>query len=80
VAAWRRRRFVLAATLGGLLVFFALALAAQEADVHDADGWVDCWPGCSAFQVATAVGLTYVPAGGLLLAAGTVVLAVVRRG
>jgi hypothetical protein len=79
LAAWKRRRLVLATTLGLLLAFFALAYAAKEADFRDADGWIDCWPSCSALQVATGVGVTYVPVGGLLLAAATIVLALVRR-
>ena len=51
LAAWKRRRLVLATTLGLLLAFFALAYAAKEADFRDADGWIGCWPSCSALQV-----------------------------
>jgi hypothetical protein len=80
-AAWNRRRLI-TATAPPLLIlgaFFALALAAKETDFQDADGWIDCWPSCSVVQTATGAGLSWAPALGLLLAAATIVIALVKR-
>jgi hypothetical protein len=57
---------------------WVLAWGAERTDFHDADGWADCWPSCSAVQTATGATLTY---GTLVLAAvGLVsVASLVRR-
>ena len=35
----------------------SLVLAATQTDYRDADGFVDCWPHCTAFQEAVKVAL-----------------------
>jgi hypothetical protein len=78
-AARSRRLFVRTAPpLVLLATSFALALVAQETDYRDADGWIDCWPHCSALQQATGAGLSYVPALGVLVAAGTIAVALTK--
>jgi hypothetical protein len=51
-------------------------------DWRDADGYVDCWPRCSAVQDGVAVALWWVPVGLVVLVAISGVLAAitVRRG
>jgi hypothetical protein len=73
VLAWRRGRLWTAALL--VVVAFAaawgLALAAMWTDYRDADGWVDCWPSCTALQhgVGTVLVLGPVAAVAVLLLA-----------
>jgi len=60
------RTAALLAIVGGTLgIAWILAWVAERTDFHDADGWGDCWPSCSAIQTATGATLTY---GTLLLA------------
>jgi hypothetical protein len=58
--AWRRRRLAVAfiAVTVVMALLWALAYTAISKDYRDADGWVDCWPRCSAFQ--NAVGGTFI--------------------
>jgi hypothetical protein len=48
--------FVLAVAASGL------AYAAVATDYRDADGFVDCWPSCTAIQEATGFGIFLAPA------------------
>jgi hypothetical protein len=51
-AAFRRRRLLEASallTVAGFLAF-AIAMLAVARDYRDANGFIDCWPDCSAFQ------------------------------
>jgi hypothetical protein len=58
--AWRHRRLGIAfVVLTAVMVFvWVLAYAAISRDYRDADGWVDCWPNCTAYQ--NAVGGTFI--------------------
>jgi hypothetical protein len=47
----------IALTLGAVWTWAAVAI---ETDYRDADGFVDCWPSCSAFQ--EVVGFVYLAA------------------
>jgi hypothetical protein len=51
---WRRGRFAVAylACVGVLLGLWGATLLAIEVDYRDADGHMDCWPSCTAFQEA----------------------------
>ena len=80
-AASRRRR-LLPASLGTLLALataWAAAALAYAADYRDADGAIDCWPGCSALQQAVFASLFWGPAVAVVVVAGTIVGYAVRR-
>jgi hypothetical protein len=77
---WRARHgaFITGAALFAVAGIWIVAKIANDHDYHDADGWVDCWPSCTALQRSVGAGLV----GGAVLAAALVlafVLAVVRR-
>jgi hypothetical protein len=76
---WRRRRFLraFAAVAVALLGLWGASLLAIETDYRDGDGFVDCWPGCTAYQ--DAVGFAFLfPLAALVLvtAASAVAVAV----
>lgn len=50
--AWRRGRLALAfvGVAALLAATWVLAYVAMVLDFRDADGWVDCWPGCTILQ------------------------------
>jgi hypothetical protein len=48
-----RIRSTLAACVFALGVLWLTTLAAVRTDWRDADGFVDCWPGCTLYQDAT---------------------------
>ncbi|HEY4621920.1 MAG TPA: hypothetical protein VIG93_09485 [Gaiellaceae bacterium] len=84
--AWRRRRLAstfIVVTIGSALLW-GLAFAAIWTDYRDADGFVDCWPYCTAFQVAVASTFWYGPVMFLVLGVFAVALATIsarrRRG
>jgi len=81
VLAERRGRFALVAwSLAGVLaVVFAAALAALLTDFRDANGFIDCWPHCTAIQDATGLGLLLPPVLFLVLA-GTALVVRLTRG
>jgi hypothetical protein len=60
IAAWRSAHGVLISTVGLLIATGAwiTAKAAEAYDYHDADGWADCWPSCSAVQRSVGTGPT----------------------
>jgi hypothetical protein len=67
--------FALAIACLAALAFF-LSFAAVSADYRDADGFMDCWPNCSAFQQTVGTSLFIAPLAFLLsvgLIAGTLV-------
>lgn len=69
--AAHRRRHLPAASITALLalaVAWVLAKLAYAADYRDADGYVDCWPSCSALQQAVAAGLYVAPLSALVVA------------
>ena len=57
-AGWRHGRptRTLALVSVGLLGIWGLSALAVETDYRDADGFVDCWPGCTVFQDAVRLG------------------------
>jgi hypothetical protein len=58
---------------------FVLAAAAVKTDFRDADGFVDCWPACTALQKTIPLGLFVAPVVSVL-APLTAIVAVARRG
>ena len=54
--AWRHNRLAPAfmAVTAGSALLWGLAFTAIWTDYRDADGFLDCWPSCTAFQVAIA--------------------------
>lgn len=62
-----------------LAVMWLVALAAVQTDFRDADGFVDCWPGCSFLQDATGVALFGLPVIALVAVLGWVALSVLDR-
>jgi hypothetical protein len=82
VFADRHRRLLLASggSLALLAVSWVLAALAVRTDYRDADGFVDCWPGCSTFQDAVGVTLFYGPVAGALVLVTSIALLLVRRG
>jgi hypothetical protein len=61
IAVGARRDHVgpaLAACVLALGVLWAATLAAVQTDWRDADGFVDCWPGCSLYQ--DAIGAVFI--------------------
>jgi hypothetical protein len=78
-ARWRRVvGWTAVAVVAGLGVAWLLAEIAVERDWHDADGFTDCYPSCSAFQ--ETVGLLYwgAPAAATLVVVA--VLAMLLKG
>ena len=80
---WRRGRFALTVGIvsAALLVLWGLSGLAVETDYRDADGLVDCWPSCSAFQDAVRLGFVGVlpVLVSLALLAGVLALVSLRR-
>jgi hypothetical protein len=81
VVGWRARRGVLitGVALITVAVVWIAAKVANDRDYRDADGWVDCWPSCTALQRGVGVSLV----GGAVLGAALAlafVIALVRRG
>jgi hypothetical protein len=79
VAGARRGRLASAALTAAAVVagLWLLAVLATSTGWRDADGWVDCYPSCSALQDATGTTLGV----GILVGAGLIVVwlvAVVR--
>ena len=72
---------VLAAAVA-LATLYAVAWVAIATDFRDADGFIDCWPHCSALQEAVGIGVTWIPILMGVLAVVDVVYAFVapRRG
>ena len=54
--AWKHGRLASAfiAVTAGSALLWGLAFTAIWTDYRDADGFVDCWPRCTAFQVTVA--------------------------
>lgn len=78
---WRRGRIgltVLAVT-AVIAAAWILARAAVRADYRDADGYVDCWPTCSALQDAVGLAIWYGPLLSIILGAFAAVLAAITR-
>ena len=79
VAAHRRGRLmaVTALTLAAAVLVLAVTALVVSRDYRDADGFFDCWPGCTALQNAVAVALLLggvafvVSVAGLAVAAAT---------
>jgi len=61
--AWRRGclALVFVAVVALLAATWALAYVAMVVDFHDADGWVDCWPGCTILQDGVRAALVLGP-------------------
>jgi hypothetical protein len=53
-AGWRRGRFAMAfgAVVAAVLGVWGASLLTIATDYRDADGHVDCWPHCTAYQKA----------------------------
>ena len=66
VVGWRARHGMLFTGLALLVIaaIWTLAKVANDRNYHDADGWADCWPSCTALQRGVGVSLV----GGALLA------------
>jgi hypothetical protein len=81
---WRRGRLGLAAgaAAAGLLAIWIAAAIAVATDYRDADGMMDCWPSCTAFQDTVQVAYLFSLPLLLLAALAALVLwfvAVMRR-
>ncbi|MGH3022324.1 MAG: hypothetical protein ACRDNI_01590 [Gaiellaceae bacterium] len=77
-----RRQRLLAACIGILSVLavgWVLAARAVAVDYRDADGFVDCWPYCTAFHMTIGATLFYGPVAAGLLLVVAVVLRARRR-
>jgi hypothetical protein len=77
VVAARHGRLLVAsvATLTVLAGMWLLAVLAVRADYRDADGFIDCWPGCTAVHNAVGATLFYGPVAALLVVIATALLA-----
>jgi hypothetical protein len=80
VVGWRARHglMITAFALVAVAAIWIAAKIASDRDYRDADGWADCWPGCSALQRAVGISLT----GGTVLGVALVVafaVALIRR-
>jgi hypothetical protein len=64
-----------AATLTALAGMWLLAVLAVRADYQDADGFIDCWPSCTAVHNAVGATLFYGPVTALLVVIATALLA-----
>ena len=72
-----RRRRLLPATAGiiaALALGWGLAAQAVAVDYRDADGFVDCWPSCTAFQDGISATLFYGPVAAVLLLITAIIL------
>jgi hypothetical protein len=72
-----RRRRLLPATAGiiaALALGWGLAAQAVAVDYRDADGFVDCWPSCTAFQDGISATLFYGPVAAVLLLVTAIIL------
>jgi|SRR5919201_422757 hypothetical protein len=81
IVGWRARHGMLISAVAFIAVtaVWVVAKIASDHDYHDADGWVDCWPSCTALQRAVGISLI----GGAIFAAALAiafVIAVARRG
>jgi hypothetical protein len=77
-----RRGVLLAVTAAVFLlacVASGLAYWAAATDYRDADGFVDCWPNCTAIQDATGWGVFLAPIVGLIAGITTLAALVIRR-
>ena len=63
-----------AGTLTALAGMWILALLAVRADYRDADGFVDCWPGCTAVHNAVGATLFYGPVAAVAVLIATAML------
>lgn len=81
VVATRRGHLLLASagTLTVLAGMWLLAVLAVRADYRDADGFIDCWPSCTAVHNAVGATLFYGPVAAILVAIATALLARHRR-
>jgi hypothetical protein len=81
IAASRRGRLFITATTLVLSVAVAwiLAAAAVRTDYRDADGFVDCWPSCSAFQDGVAITLFFGPPMAVLVVVASAILVPLER-
>jgi hypothetical protein len=72
VIAWRRRptlgKLVLVLSAGAVGAAWALATQLVRTDYRDADGFVDCWPDCTALQESVSWVLFLGPLAALALA------------
>ena len=79
VLAWRRHR--LGRNFVGITVLLACAWSfakwAVERDYRDADGYVDCWPQCTALQKSVMLGFGFAPVAWIVLGLLAAVLAAV---
>ncbi len=77
VLARRRGRLglVFLATTALLAAAWVLARVAVDADYRDADGYVDCWPSCTALQDSVSLAIWAGPLVWIGLAVLTAVLA-----
>jgi hypothetical protein len=64
-----------AATLAVMASFWVLAVLAVRADYRDADGFIDCWPSCTAIHNAVGATLFYGPVAAFLVVIATLFLA-----
>lgn len=62
-----------------LAVAWIVSLAAIRTDYRDADGFVDCWPGCSLLQDAVGAAVFGLPVLAILVAAVSVATGGLRR-
>ena len=84
VAVWqghRRRRLARNVVFGlaVLATLWVLAALAISTDWRDADGYVDCWPNCSAVQDAVGVLFWIGPAAAVVLAVSAIITWFIRR-
>jgi hypothetical protein len=79
VLSWRRgwlgRSFLAISLLLALL--WIAAGAAVRSDYRDADGYIDCWPSCSALQDGVAMAIWWGPIAFVILGVLAAVLAAV---
>jgi len=76
---WGRLLPACAGILGSLAVGWVLAARAVAVDYRDADGFIDCWPSCTAFQKAVGATLFYGPVAAVLFLVVAALLLAVRR-
>lgn len=81
VLADRRHRLLpaFAAILVALAVGWGLAARAVAVDYRDADGFVDCWPSCTALHKTVGATLFFGPVAAVLLLVVAAVLLAARR-
>ena len=79
VFSWRRGRLgwaFLGITVA-LVGLWLAAAAAVRSDYRDADGYIDCWPSCSALQDGVGIALWWSPIAFVVLGVIAAVLAAV---